>query len=139
MIRVVLTTILGYLGAIVLPPMLGLDTAWGTAGLTASAGVAGWIEFLMLRRTLNRRLGPTGLPRTLVAQLWGASLAGGAVGWFFKLWLSLEDPILSALAVLGPYGITYLAMTLVLRVPEAEKAIGRARAVVGSAFRKRAG
>ncbi len=29
---------------------------FGVAGLTASAGVAGWVEFTLLRRTLNRRI-----------------------------------------------------------------------------------
>ena len=32
------------------------------AGLTASAGVAGWVEFALLRSALNRRIGVTGLP-----------------------------------------------------------------------------
>src|ERR1043165_6985483 len=42
-VRVVLTTLLGYLFAIPLPRALGLDPGWGAAGLTASAGIAGWI------------------------------------------------------------------------------------------------
>src|SRR2546430_12763711 len=40
-VRVVLTTLLGYLFALVLPPLLGLDRRLGAAGLTASAGPAG--------------------------------------------------------------------------------------------------
>src|SRR5438067_2659521 len=55
-VRVTLTTTLGYLFAIPLPPMLGIDPKWGVAGLTVSAGIAGWIEFALLRRTLNRRI-----------------------------------------------------------------------------------
>jgi len=43
-VRVALTTVLGYLCAVRLPPLIGIDMKWGTAGLTASAGVAGWIE-----------------------------------------------------------------------------------------------
>ena len=35
-------TALGYVAAIILPPMLGINRLWGTAGLTASASVAGW-------------------------------------------------------------------------------------------------
>ena len=41
-VRVTLTTVLGYLCAILLPPLLGIEPKWGVAGLTASAGVAGW-------------------------------------------------------------------------------------------------
>ena len=53
-IRVSLTTALGYLCALPLPRWLGLEPRWGVAGLTASAGVAGWVEFTLLRRTLER-------------------------------------------------------------------------------------
>ena len=60
-IRVVLTTVLGYLSAIPLPHLLGIEQRWGVAGLTVSAGVASWVEFLLLRRTLNLRIGATGL------------------------------------------------------------------------------
>jgi hypothetical protein len=52
---VTLTTALGYLCAFPLPAWLGINPIWGTAGLTASAGVAGWVEMLLLRRTLNAR------------------------------------------------------------------------------------
>src|SRR4029077_11746752 len=68
-VRVTLTTVLGYLFAIPLPGLLGIDQRWGAAGLTASAGIAGWIEFLLLRSRLNRRIGVTGLPKKYVAML----------------------------------------------------------------------
>src|SRR5213079_2482905 len=70
-VRVALTTMLGYLFAIPLPPALGLPPMWGAAGLTASAGIAGWVEMLLLRTKLNRRIGDTGLTAPYVAQLWG--------------------------------------------------------------------
>src|SRR5213075_1839742 len=60
LIRVVLTTVFGYLCALPLPRALGISTVWGAVGLTASAGIAGWVEMLMLRRTLNSRIGHTG-------------------------------------------------------------------------------
>ena len=65
LVRVTLTTVLGYLCAILLPRWLGIDARWGMAGLTASAGVAGWVEFALLRRTLNKRIGRTGLTASL--------------------------------------------------------------------------
>ena len=33
----------------------------GAAGLTISAGISSWVEFALLRRSLNRRIGHTGL------------------------------------------------------------------------------
>lgn len=59
-VRVFLTVTLGYVCAIWLPRWLGIEQRWGVAGLTASAGVAGWVEFAFLRRTLNARIGRTG-------------------------------------------------------------------------------
>ena len=53
-LRVALTIGLGYLFALPLPRALGVEPRWGAAGLTASAGIAGWVEFLLLRRALNR-------------------------------------------------------------------------------------
>jgi putative peptidoglycan lipid II flippase len=124
-IRVALTTVLGYLFAIPLPPLLGLAPEWGAAGLTASAGMAGWVEMLMLRATLNARIGRTGLPASYVAQLWGSALAGAAIAWGVKIALPSMHPILTALLVLGPYGLVFLALTLVLRIPEASTVVAR--------------
>src|SRR5260370_2919497 len=79
-IRVALTTGLGYLCAIPLPHALGIDPRWGAAGLTTSAGVAGWIEFALLRRTLNRRICRTGLSLAYVPKLWIAATSRAGVG-----------------------------------------------------------
>jgi peptidoglycan biosynthesis protein MviN/MurJ (putative lipid II flippase) len=124
-IRVALTTVMGYLFAIPLPRLLGLAHEWGAAGLTASAGIAGWVEMLLLRATLNARIGRTGLPAPYVAQLWGSAIAGAAVAWGVKIALPSMHPIVTAVLVLGPYGAAFFAMTLVLRIPEASTALAR--------------
>jgi len=123
--RVVLTTILGYLCAIPLPRRLGIDPLWGAAGLTASAGIAGWVEMLLLRASLNRRIGPTGLPAAYVAKLWTSAAVAAAVGWGVKLAIPRLHPVLAAILVLGPYGLTFFATTFALRIPEAAAAFGR--------------
>ena len=79
-IRLITATVLGYLGAIVLPPFLRIAPHWGAAGLTASAGVAGWIEFLMLRASLNRRVGTRGLDKAYAARIWASAIVAGAAG-----------------------------------------------------------
>ena len=126
-VRVVLTTVLGYVFAIPLPRALGVELSWGAAGLTASAGIAGWVEMLLLRSTLNARIGRTGLPAEYVAQLWGSATAGAAVAWGVKILLPPAHPILTAIAVLGPYGVVFFAMTFLLRIPEASAAFSRLR------------
>ena len=124
-VRVALTTVLGYLCAIPLPRLLGVAPEWGAAGLTASAGISGWVEMLLLRATLNKRIGHTGLPVSYVAQLWGSAIAAATAAWAIKVALPSLNPIVTALAVLGPYGIVFLTMTLALRIPEARTAVAR--------------
>jgi putative peptidoglycan lipid II flippase len=119
--------VLGLIAAFQLPPLLGIEPRWGTAGLTASAGVAGWIEFLLLRRGINARIGTTGIPPSTLAKLWGSAVAGAAVAWGAKLLVGTDHPLLTAVAVLLPYGLIYLAMTMVLGVPEARGALARVR------------
>lgn len=118
-VRVTLTTVLGYLFAFWLPGPLGLAPRWGAAGLTASAGIAGWAEMLMLRNTMNARIGRTGLSPSYVAALWLSAAAGAAVGWAIKLALPALHPVLAAVLILGPYGLVFAGMTLALGVPEA--------------------
>jgi putative peptidoglycan lipid II flippase len=125
LVRVALTTVLGYLFAIPLPRALGMNTVWGAAGLTASAGIAGWVEMLMLRRTLNSRIGHTGLPFDYIVKLWGAAVAGGIVAWLLKLTLPPMHPAMAAVIILGPYGLVFLGTTFLLRVSEASIVVSR--------------
>jgi putative peptidoglycan lipid II flippase len=122
-IRATLTMALGYLFAIPLPPLLGIDPRWGVAGLTISAGVAGWVEFLLLRRGLNRRIGQTGLHSGFVARLWVAAAISAAVAWGVKLVVGTEHPILLALAAFAPYGIAYFAITGAMGLSESRTII----------------
>jgi len=117
--------VLGYIFAIPLPRWLGIPTVWGAAGLTASAGIAGWVEMLMLRARLNARIGRTGLPARYVASLWGSATLAAIAAWTVKLTLPPLAPAIAAVAVLGAYGLIFLMATLVLRIPEATGALDR--------------
>ncbi len=74
LIRVALTLALGYLFALPLPRLLGIDHRWGVAGLTLSAGMAGWVEFSLLRRALQARIGTVLASAVRIAKLWGSAL-----------------------------------------------------------------
>jgi putative peptidoglycan lipid II flippase len=124
-IHVSLATILGYLCALPLPRYLGIEPKWGVVGLTLSASIAAWIEFLLLRRTLNRRIGRTGLPLSYLTKLWIAALVSVGIGWTFKLLLGELHPIPLAAVVLGGYGVAYFALTYLLGMPEARAVISR--------------
>lgn len=118
-IRVLLTMGLGYLFAIPLPPLLGVAPKWGVAGLTISAGIAAWVEFSLLRRGLNLRIGRTGLSAAFMVRLWIAAGLAAALAWGVKLAIGGEHPILLAIAALAPYGLVYFGITGAFGVPEA--------------------
>ena len=124
-IRVVLTTILGYLCAVPLPPALGIESRWGVAGLTISAGVASWVEFLLLRRTLSRRIGSTGAPASYLAKLWAAALLSAALAWLIHRFAGLRSHILEAVIVLGPYGVLYFVLASAFGLGEARQLFDR--------------
>jgi len=127
-VRVVLTASLGVFGALWLPRLLGLaDLRYGALGLTGSAGVAGWIEYALLRRGLAARIGDCRLPKGLLPRLWGSAAAGALGGFAVKLSLPLLHPVPRAAVVLGVFGVIYLACTLGLGVTEASRSLARAR------------
>jgi putative peptidoglycan lipid II flippase len=130
-VRVVLTTALGYLAALPLPHLLGIEQRWGVAGLTVSAGIASWVEFTLLQRALRRRTGAVGLPFSFLVQVWIAALLAATAARGLLFVLGPRGHILLAVLVLGLYGIVFFAVTLVLKLPEAHSML--------SLLRRRAG
>jgi putative peptidoglycan lipid II flippase len=124
-IRVLLTGGFGWFAALRLPGLLVVGPEWGAAGLTASAGVAGWLEFVLLRRSLGERIGSTGLPAGLLPRLWASSLAGAAVGWFALTYLPTLHPVPAAVIILGGYGVSYLLTARLFGVQEARDLLVR--------------
>jgi putative peptidoglycan lipid II flippase len=126
LVRVFLTTVFGYICALPLPDALGIPRQWGAVGLTTSAGVAGWVEFALLRRGLNRRIGWTGLPLSYVGKLWASAGVSAALAWAIRLALGPGvHPIIAAALVLTPYGLLYFALTSAWGLPESRAVVGR--------------
>lgn len=126
-LRVMLTAALGVFCGLYLPKLLGVDQRYGAAGLTASAGIAGWIEFWLLRRGIGRRIGECHLPKGLLPRLWSSAVLATALALAVKYVLPSMHPALRATIVLGVFGLSYLAATSALQVPEAAQLIRRLR------------
>jgi putative peptidoglycan lipid II flippase len=124
LVRVTLTTVLGYIGGLHVPGWLGISGIWGTVGLTATSGIAGWIEFFLLRRALTAKIGRTGVEMSFLARLWLPALAAAAGGWAVKLlaqhFQPTLHPIILAIIVFADFGVIYLLGTLLTRVPHAQ-------------------
>ncbi len=125
-VRVATAATLGYLAAFHLTGLLGLERRWGVVGITAAAGLAGWVEFTLLRRALHRRIGRTGRWAQVLARMWLAAILAGALAWALRLVTSLDRSLLVGLAILGIYGAAYFVFTIALRVPEGRWLLERA-------------
>jgi putative peptidoglycan lipid II flippase len=121
-IRVGITTALGFFSALVLPHWLGVDERWGVAGLTASAGVAGWVEFTLLRRALARRIGATPLGAGFLAKLWLMALIAAGAGFGIKIALGTDHPKPLLIIIVVVYAILYFGGTAAMRVEESKTA-----------------
>jgi putative peptidoglycan lipid II flippase len=125
-VRVALTAALGYVAAVYLPGWIGIESRWGAAGLTATAGLAGWVEFFLLRRTLSQRIGRIELPRMFLPRLWTAAAVAAAVAWGIKSVVPPMSPVILGGLTLGPYCLVYLGLTLWLGLPQAHGLLRRA-------------
>ncbi len=122
-VRVLLTAALGYVFALRMPHWIGIDPKWGVAGLTASAGIAGWLEFVLLRRSLGERIGSTALRRDFLVKLWSVALVGAALAYFVKNLVGTAHPRLAGLVVLPIYGAVYFGGSFLLHIPESDRAV----------------
>lgn len=108
----------------------------GVAGLTLAAGCAAWVEWLLLRRTVNARIG-AGSASVIPVRMLGAALAAALLARGLDLLLPplgpiliLDQdlaPILRGVIVLGLFGTLYFAFAHLLRVPEAAALLNRLR------------
>jgi putative peptidoglycan lipid II flippase len=129
LIRLAATAVLGLASALLLPGMLGIDPRWGTVGLTASAGVAGWLEFALLRRAMRTKIGATGVSAAVMLKLWSSALlaallaCAGEYAWSGHG--ALSAPIPTAVVVLAVYGVAYFTLTWLLRIRECEALLSK--------------
>lgn len=135
-VRVLLTTLLGCACALppgrpLLPRLAGLDPRWGAAGLTISYGIAAWLEFLLLRRGMGRKIGTIESPVGYFLRLWFAATIAALVGLAMRMLLHPHRPSVAAVEILVPYGLVYLLLTIALGIDEARALQRRLTAVLG--------
>jgi len=101
-------------------------------GITATTGFAAWLEYLLLRRALGRRIGNTGIPVRRLAWFWGSALVAGCLALLGKVWLTGRagpapalmrfwgwqvlpapalSPVLVAAVLIPVFGGVYLGLT----------------------------
>ena len=138
-VRVLLTGSLGYLFAFPLRPLIvsliellhmpvprveGGAAALGAVGLTASAGIAGWIEFLLLRNGMQKRIGRVEAVGTFELKLWIAAILAGAVSLVAERFITMR-PIVEAGIVCGVFGVMYFVAAALFGVKEVRSFLSR--------------
>jgi putative peptidoglycan lipid II flippase len=120
LVRVVITGVLGWAFALPVREALGYSASWGAFGLTASAGFAAWIEFLLLKRWLDRRIGTVPIPAKLGFGALAAAVVAGAAGYgaSYVATSVVATQWATALVAIAVFGIVYLGIMAIARVPE---------------------
>ena len=113
-LRVILTALLGYAFTFPLKMRFSLSVAEAAAGLVASAGVAGWLEYLLIKKALTKRIGKVTGVLTYFLKYWAAGLGAGFVAFGCKMMVLELSPVPRGLLVLGLFGVLYLANAAML-------------------------
>ncbi|MBP9089246.1 MAG: hypothetical protein KBG15_24200, partial [Kofleriaceae bacterium] len=117
--RMLITFVAGWALVFPIREAAGYASVWGAFGLTASAGVAAWVEFEMLRRQLAKRIDQVPIPYRFVAVTSiVAVIAGGAAFGVGRLLQAHMHLSLAALLTIALYGASYLGGCVLLRIPE---------------------
>lgn len=128
--RFAVSALVGVVLALMLPRWLGIDRRWGAAGLTTAGSLGAWLEFVLLRRAVRRRVGPVGLPVRDTARLWAVALLAAAAATGVRLMVGDAGRFTVALAVVGAFGLVYVGVTYALGVPDAAALVGRVTRIV---------
>jgi putative peptidoglycan lipid II flippase len=129
-IRVLLAGAGGWAGSRFLPGALGVSAMWGAAALALSSAVAGWVEFLLLRSRLSKRIGDASVPLSQTLTLWVVAAVAGAAAVGVKAGIGDAHRILVAVAVLGTFGAAYVGLTAAFGVETARTSLRRIRSLI---------
>ncbi|HUF76704.1 MAG TPA: murein biosynthesis integral membrane protein MurJ [Longimicrobiales bacterium] len=94
---------------------LGFETLrLGAAGLAAGASAGAWVEYVLLRRALARRIGAHGPGSRGVAKVALAAALATAAGVALQLLLPPAHPAVLAVETLLPFGVVFLVAAALL-------------------------
>ncbi|HUO85219.1 MAG TPA: murein biosynthesis integral membrane protein MurJ [Thermoanaerobaculia bacterium] len=138
--RDLFVAVFGWLG-LPLPeidPAVASTVSIGVVGVVLGSSVGGWVEYLLLRRSIAIRIGAASVGGGLMVKLIIAAVAGSAAGLlsagpFVPRVRALVtggfglDLLAAACAVAFVFGATYLGVAALLRVPESGALLRRLR------------
>jgi putative peptidoglycan lipid II flippase len=133
-VRVISGASLSFFLATQMPRLFGIDAQWGTAFMTLSSGIAGWCEYALLRKTLNKIIGNSGPGFKSVITLYGAAFSAAVCGWGVKILIGQFKPIhptVTGAVVLGAYTVVYFLTGSLFGIQEAQKMVSKVFSLIG--------
>ena len=122
--RVLVGTAAGALLAFIAPELLGVEPRWGAAGIALGSSLGAWLEYALLRASLTRRIGATGVPGSVVLRFFVSAALAGALAFGAKLLADDRHPVLVAAAAVPVFGLVYFGAVTALGLPEAKDFAG---------------
>ncbi len=115
-----------------IPAVYGGPLSLGVVGITTASAVAAWIEFLLLRRGIQNRVGKGAPQGVHLLKMWTAALWGGAIGMAMDQFIARRvaamlpmSYVVEAILVAGAFGAAYLGAGYAMRLPEVTATLGR--------------
>lgn len=102
----------------------------GVPGLTLGAGLAAWLEWVLLRRALRARIGAVGVGAGALARMFAAALTAAAAGWGVRLLLPGASTVVLGVLVVVAFGVVYFAVAAALGLDESRMFVGRIRGMI---------
>ena len=97
----------------------------GPVGLALGGGLAGWLEWWLLRRTLRARIGKVGAGTEPLGRMFIAAVAAAAVARGLEWLLPEISPLVEGLLVLPVFGVLYFVIAARLGLDQANAVFGR--------------
>ena len=91
----------------------------GPLGLAAGAAVGAWVEWLLLKRSLDSQLGQVGAGAGALLRMLAAALVAAAAGYFASEALADARPLLTAGVAAAVFGAVYLGVAAALKLEQA--------------------
>jgi putative peptidoglycan lipid II flippase len=115
-----------------IPHSAGGAAVLGVVGITLASAIAAWVEYLLLRHRLRKRIGAGESTIAYMLKLWSAAIAAGLASVAFDRFAARELAarlplrfISEAILVCGLFGIVYFGVAFALGVPEVRTFLGR--------------
>jgi putative peptidoglycan lipid II flippase len=118
LIRVGLATACGIPFSLYLPGWCGLAERWGLVGLTGASALAAVLEYCLLRRALEARVGRVELGAGYLGRVWVSALCAGGCAVLVRYFVGGLMPTVVALAVLFSFAATFIAICALWGVEE---------------------